>query len=362
MKKSLLFAALFLAAAGLSAAQQGKAATLKVGSPAPKLQVGKWVQGEPVKEIEKGKAYVVEFWATWCGPCKVSIPHLNELAEKFKDKGLIVIGQDVWERNEDEVPKFVKQMGDKMTYRVALDLKSDSKDKGAMAATWMEAAGQNGIPSAFVIDKNQTIVWIGHPMQMDEQLLEGVLNGTFDVKKAAADAELKAKNESAMQELGEKFSNAMNEGKGEEAEAALKQIEKLLPEAQRKMMAGTWFAVYCKKKDYEAAYKVAREASDANEGNAMLQNQLAWQILTDKSIEKRDLALAETMARRAVKASKEQDGSVMDTLARALFMQDKKTEAIEMQEKAVAASEGPMKKQLQESLEKYKQGKLPADE
>ena len=149
---------------------------LKVGDPAPKLQAGKWIQGEPVKEFARDKVYIVEFWATWCGPCRVSIPHLNELHEQFKDKGLVVIGQNVWERNEAEVPKFVKSMGDKMTYRVALDDKSGG-GKGRMAETWMDAADRRGIPSAFVVNKAGRIAWIGHPMQLKPAKLEKILAG-----------------------------------------------------------------------------------------------------------------------------------------------------------------------------------------
>jgi thiol-disulfide isomerase/thioredoxin len=143
---------LALAAGALSGS--AATATLKVGDVAPKLQVSKWVQGEPVKEFSRDHAYIVEFWATWCGPCRVSIPHLNELHTRFKDKGLIVIGQDVWERDTKLVEPFIKDMGDQMTYRVALDLVPEGeKAKGRMAETWMEAAGQNGIPSAFVVNK-----------------------------------------------------------------------------------------------------------------------------------------------------------------------------------------------------------------
>src|SRR5512147_1308930 len=82
-------------------------ATLKVGDPAPKLQTGKWIQGEAVNKFEDGKAYIVEFWATWCGPCRTSIPHVNSLSEKFKDKGLVVIGQNCWERSDALVEPFV---------------------------------------------------------------------------------------------------------------------------------------------------------------------------------------------------------------------------------------------------------------
>jgi thiol-disulfide isomerase/thioredoxin len=160
------------------------APTLKVGDPAPKLQTGKWVQGEPVKNFEKGKAYIVEFWATWCPPCRASIPHLNETYEKFKDKGLVVIGQDCWEKDESLVAPFVKKMGDKMTYRVALDDKTSAKE-GQMAKTWMEAAGRDGIPSAFLVDTKGVIAWIGHPMELKEEVIESVLAGKTPVSKGA---------------------------------------------------------------------------------------------------------------------------------------------------------------------------------
>ena len=335
------------------------APSLKVGDPAPKLQVGKWVQGDPVKEFERDKAYIVEFWATWCGPCRTSIPHLNEIHQKYKEKGLVVIGQDCWEKDEAQVPKFLKQMGDKMTYRVALDKKENDKDNGRMAETWMQAAGQNGIPSAFLVDKKGTVAWIGHPMELEEATIDQVLAGTYDLKKAAAAAAEKAANEGKLEEVGGRFQAAMQAGNGEDAEKALKEIEKLLPEAQRKNLGMTWFMVYCKKKDYDTAYRYAKEASEANPKNPMLQNQIAWTILTDKSLEKRDLALAQTIAERAVKASDSKDASILDTLGRALFMQKKKAQAIEIQEKAIALADEDMKKQLQETLDSYKKDVLP---
>jgi thiol-disulfide isomerase/thioredoxin len=175
MKQLRLTAALFALTAGMTFTLVA-GSTLKVGDPAPKLQTGKWVQGDPVKDFAKGKAYIVEFWATWCPPCRASIPHLNETYNKFKDKGLVVIGQDCYEKDETLVAPFVKKMGDKMTYRVALDDKS-SDSKGQMAKTWMEAAGRNGIPSAFLVNTKGVVAWIGHPMELKEETIEDALAG-----------------------------------------------------------------------------------------------------------------------------------------------------------------------------------------
>ena len=63
---------------------------LAAGSPAPPLTVDAWVKGDAVKAFEPGKVYVVEFWATWCGPCVRNIPNLNALQKQYPE--LTVIG------------------------------------------------------------------------------------------------------------------------------------------------------------------------------------------------------------------------------------------------------------------------------
>ncbi len=242
--RSLVFAAAsalaLLPAATLLAQDEAAAAKLlKPGDPAPALTGGEWVQGEPVKGFEKGKTYLIEFWATWCGPCRTVIPHVNELQEKYADKGLVVIGQDCWEREEDKVKPFVESMGDKMTYRVRLDDKSEHAE-GFMAKHWMLAAGQNGIPCSFVVGKEGSILWIGHPGKLDDAMLETMLDGSFDVAAAAAEAERANAEQAAaraksrkLNESARKINTLTLEKKWDEAEKALVEHAAMLPENQK---------------------------------------------------------------------------------------------------------------------------------
>lgn len=357
MTRLVMAVALALAAAG----QAAFAATIKVGSPAPKLTVAKWVQGDPVKEFEKDKVYMVEFWATWCGPCVASIPHVNELYTKFKDKGFVVIGANVWEEDESEIPKFMKRMGNKMTYRVALDDKSKSK-KGAMAEGWMEAAGQRGIPAAFLVDKQGKIAWIGHPMSLKEKTIEQLLEGTYDVKKAAVEAEAAEKREAEMMGIQKKLVEAMQGSKWDDAEAAVTEMEKIEDDEIRARAGFVRVQINLEKKDPAAAAKAAVAVGDKYKENEQLQNAVAWALATYEKPTDDMIKAADQLAGRANTLTKGENAQILDTVARVQFLKGEKNEAIATQEKAVArAEEGRLKEHLNRTLALYKKGELPED-
>jgi thiol-disulfide isomerase/thioredoxin len=362
LTKFMPLAALLGLTAAVAVAQDDEKATLKIGDPAPKLQVGKWVQGTAVKDFSKDNAYIVEFWATWCGPCKASIPHLNEIYTKYKDKGLIVIGQDCFERDEAKVAPFVKDMGEKMTYRVALDDKSSDKE-GAMATTWMKAAAQNGIPTAFIVEKTGKIAWIGHPMEMEDSVIQAVLDGKYDLKAAQAKYE-KAKTEAdAGAQLQRQLGKAMQNKDWDKAEATVKEISKQIPEDQRdEFVDGMHFTILLSKGDLDGAAQAADKLAGKAKGDATKLNSLAWPLVSHEGCKGTALDIAAKLAERANDASGGKDAPIIDTLARARFLQGKKDEAIALQKKAVSLADGDMKDDLKKTLESYEAGKLPAAE
>ncbi|RUP47169.1 hypothetical protein BC936DRAFT_146061 [Jimgerdemannia flammicorona] len=114
-----------------------------------------FVIGGPIEE-GKNKVLVVEFWATWCPPCRTSIPHITEVAHKYKTKDVTIVGVTN-EQDENTVKNFVEDMGDKMDYTVAIDL-----ERSARNALFVPSKA-SGIPTAFILENNK-VVWFGHPM------------------------------------------------------------------------------------------------------------------------------------------------------------------------------------------------------
>lgn len=154
------------------------AVTLKAGDRAPALSVEKFLKGDAITGFEAGRTYVVEFWATWCGPCIAAMPHLSEL--QAGRKNLTVIGVNIWEdpkysdKTEPKARAFVEKQGDKMAYTVAYDGAAKAAD-----AAWMQAAGRKGIPTTFVVDAKGIIAWIGHPSSLD-YVLDELAAGRWD--------------------------------------------------------------------------------------------------------------------------------------------------------------------------------------
>jgi len=95
------------------------------GKPAPTLTLESWIGDEVVLKDQLGKVVIVDFWATWCGPCMAAIPKNIEMVKKYGDKGLVFVGVHDANSGWEEAAGVVKQR--KINYPVA-------KDKGGASA------------------------------------------------------------------------------------------------------------------------------------------------------------------------------------------------------------------------------------
>lgn len=140
-----------------SGTKNGDAELGRVGDPASAIEVASWIKGAPVNLAEgKGtKAYLIEFWATWCPECDKAVPKLSEIQEKYRESGLSVVGISMEEK--DVVEDYVKSKASDIGYSIAID----KDQKSAMA--YMAKFGLEGIPASFLVDKQGKIVWVGHP-------------------------------------------------------------------------------------------------------------------------------------------------------------------------------------------------------
>lgn len=284
---------------------------LTLGSKAPELEIAQWIRGDAISGFVPGHTYVVEFWATWCGPCIVAFPHLADLQKKYEGD-LTVIGVNIWEQaSGDDRVKLVNDFvanHEEMVYTVALE------EGTAMAENWMRAAGRNGIPSAFIVNGEGRVAWMGHPMAMDEPLDE-IIAGKYDLDAARLAIRTEQLTMTAMNELREKAAAGAWDRINDIAKALMHESFAKNPDG---LNAVSWFIVSSEKTIPEETLKIALKAGK------MANDQTDWK-----------------------------DWSALDTYALAAFKNGQKAEAIKWQNKAIELAPPQAQPELKERLETF---------
>ncbi|MCH2178309.1 MAG: redoxin family protein [Mariniblastus sp.] len=329
---------------------------MTVGSKAPALDIEHWLSDgngtfHKVRGFEPDKIYVIEFWATWCGPCIASIPHLSELQKKYADKNVQIIS--VSQEDLTTVEGFLanKVTGKAETYgQLTSNYCLTSDPDGSVQNAYMKASQQNGIPTAFIVGKDGRIDWIGHPIEMD-QPLQSIVDDRWDREQFATDFKLKQEIEQGLQRAM-KF---VEQGKFKDGLVILETLINKSPAdsdliGQVKMIR---FSILLSTQN-PLATTALEQMTQENKSDPGLLNQLSWGVvelsLSGKPVERSLIDAARRSVDIAVNTSPN-DAAILDTQAHLALMQGRLNQAIQIQSKAVLQANREIKSDLENFLE-----------
>ncbi len=328
-----------------------------VGDPAPRLQVGQWVKGEPVAQFEPGHTYVVDFWATWCAPCKRSMPELSVLQQRHASRGVRVLGVAVWEDDAARVAPYIRDLGDAIGYSVATDavLPGARPEQGAMALQWLRAAGEKLLPTTFIVDSAGRLAWIGSPQEAAGPL-EQIVAGEWDLERARAAHRHRVEVRRRLGALQDLLFGAKGP-RWQEALAEIDALQTFEPSAEQEIAAYRVWVLFNLGRDDEG-YPYARRIADALiKDSPIALNLVAWSIVDPKAPRKLppDLDFALRLAQRANQLSEGRNPAILDTLALVHFRRGDLERAVELQVLAVErAHKTEWERELRERLEEFR--------
>jgi thiol-disulfide isomerase/thioredoxin len=286
---------------------------LKVGAPAPALRFKKIFKGQAVETLDLKQSYIIECWATWCGPCRAAFPHLSALAKELEGK-VIVVGVDVNEtKSLEAVQQFVDQQGDRMAYTVVAD-----PDK-TVATNWLAAAGVGGIPFSFVVVGGK-IAWMGHPEGLDARMVLSLASG-------------KAVALESFEDLFKPVAKLRAEGKYAEAVTQLDAIVGQHPEFARDADLRRFYLLI--EYDEPAAYRAARKLLEDDmfrNHESRLYSMARRLVHPDLVLKNRDWDLALAVSSRLNQVSPDPNPAYLWTLAEAQAGKHDYAKAIAMME------------------------------
>ncbi len=134
----------------------------EIGKHAPSISITEWIQGKDNESNPfSGKTIILEFWGTWCGPCRLAIPHLNDLATEFKNSKFLFLS--ITDEEKKTVEDFLKIRV--MKSAVALDT----------GRATFDSFGIRGVPHTFIIDDKGLLRWHGYPLQLSKEILHNYI-------------------------------------------------------------------------------------------------------------------------------------------------------------------------------------------
>ncbi|HKQ46657.1 MAG TPA: TlpA disulfide reductase family protein [Phycisphaerae bacterium] len=323
----------------------------QIGDKAPPVKVAKWMTlAPPALPNDKGAEkhiFLVEFWATWCGPCMKSVPHLAELHRKHQKDGLVVLG--ISNEEPDTIASFLsgkaKKLKLEMPYFVGSDEDMDTQN------VWMKDV--EGIPYAFVVDKTGTIVWTGNPLadtKVMDDTIKQVLTGSFDIvaaKKAAANA--KKANE-LMGELRAAYGNQDKE----RVFKILDEIMALKPNDIQAYLIKKQLLAEFDMEDQIPAWEAKIEVAMKDSSDGLLQ--LAA-VELEKPLSDRNAAMLYRSVNRANELTNGQDAEALLLLAQTQCTMGMIDAAIATQKKAIDLTTGEQAEEFKRVLKYYETSK-----